>query len=107
MYLQWEDRFNREKPYQIVSENITELDGLARSNIAMIEGPEELIEDIRGRETTFSLDDNGFKILKYAFPAIDYQRHQDVEEIYKPEIEKLLKRDVEGVDKVVFFNWRV
>ena len=107
MYLQWEDRFNREKPYQIVSENITELDGLARSNIAMMEGPEELIEDIRGRETTFSLDENGFKILKYTFPAIDYQRHQDVEEIYKPEVEKLLRRNVEGVDKVVFFNWRV
>ena len=107
MYLQWEDKFNSEKPYQIVSENIPELDDLARSNIAMGEGPEELIEDIRGRETTFDLDENGFKIVKYAFPVIDYQKNQDVEEIYKPEVEKLLKGNVEGVDKVVFFNWRV
>ena len=107
MYLQWEDKFNSEKPYQIVSENISELDSLARSNITMIEGPEEMIEDIRGRETTFDLDKNGFKVLKYTFPAIDYQRNQDVEEIYKTEVEKLLKRNVEGVDKVVFFNWRV
>ena len=107
MYLQWDDTFNSEKPYQIVSENIPELDRLARSNIVMMEGPEELIEDIRGRETTFGLDTNGFMVLKHIFPAIDYQRHQDVEEIYKPEVEKLLKRNVEGVDKVVFFNWRV
>ena len=107
MYLQWEDKFNSEKPYQIVSENIPELDGLARSNITMIEGPEEMIEDIRGRETTFDLDQNGFKVLKCAFPAIDYQRNEDVEEIYKPEVEKLLRENVEGVDKVVFFNWRV
>lgn len=107
MYLRWEDKFNSEKPYQIVSENIPELDRLARSNIAMMEGPEEFIEDIRGRETAFGLDENGFMVLKHTFPAIDYQRHQDVEEIYKPEVERLLKRNVEGVDKVVFFNWRV
>ena len=56
MYLQLEDRFDSKKPYQIVSESISELDGLARPNIAMIEGPEEMIEDIRGRETTFDLD---------------------------------------------------
>lgn len=104
MYLQWEEKFNSEKPYHIVSENIPELDRLARSNITMMEGPEELIEDIQGRETTFGLDKNSFMVCKHTFPAIDYQRNQDVEEIYKPEVDKLLKRNVERVDKVVFFN---
>ena len=94
MYLQWDDKFEQEKPYQIVSENIPELDGLARSNIQMGEGPEELIEDIRGRECTFSLDQNGFRIIKHQFPSIDYQSNDDVENIYKPEIERLLKEQV-------------
>ncbi|KAK3167104.1 hypothetical protein OEA41_010229 [Lepraria neglecta] len=107
MYLQWDDKFEQEKPYQIVSENIPELDGLARSNIQMGEGPEELIEDVRGRESTFSLDQNGFQIIKHQFPSIDYQSNDDVENVYKPEIERLLKEQVEGVDKVVFFNWRL
>ncbi|KAL2036840.1 hypothetical protein N7G274_010383 [Stereocaulon virgatum] len=107
MYLQWEDKFRREKPYQIVSENIPELDGLARSNINMIEGPEELIENIRGRESTFTLDQNGFQILRHQFPPINYQSNDEVENVYKPEIERLLKEEVEGVDRVVFFNWRL
>ena len=94
MYLQWDDKFEQERPYQIVSENIPELDGLARSNIQMGEGPEELIEDIRGRECTFSLDQNGFQIIKHQFPSIDYQSNDDVENVYKPEIERLLKEQV-------------
>lgn len=94
MYLQWDGKFEQEKPYQIVSENIPELDGLARSNIQMGEGPEELIEDIRGRECTFSLDQNGFQIIKHQFPSIDYQSNDDVENVYKPEIERLLKEQV-------------
>lgn len=94
MYLQWDDKFEQEKPYQIVSENIPELDGLARSNIEMGEGPEELIEDVRGRESTFSLDQNGFQIIKHQFPSINYQSNDDVENVYKPEIERLLKEQV-------------
>ena len=94
MYLQWDDKFEQEKPYQIVSENIPELDGLARSNIEMGEGPEELIEDVRGRESAFSLDQNGFQIIKHQFPSIDYQSNDDVENVYKPEIERLLKEQV-------------
>lgn len=94
MYLQWDDKFEQEKPYQIVSENIPELEGLARSNIEMGEGPEELIEDVRGRESTFSLDQNGFQIIKHQFPSINYQSNDDVENVYKPEIERLLKEQV-------------
>lgn len=97
MYLQWEDKFKKEKPYQIVSENIPELDGLARSNINMIEGPEELIENIRGRESTFTLDQNGFQILTHQFPSIDYQSNDEVENMYEPEIERLLKEEVSAM----------
>jgi hypothetical protein len=101
MYLQWEDKFKKEKPYQIVSENIPELDGLARSNINMIEGPEELIEDIRGRESTFTLDQNGFQILTHQFPPINYQSNDEVEHMYKPEIERLLKEEVSAIFAVI------
>ena len=106
-YLRWDDKYHKEKPYQIVSENIPELDHLARSNITMVGGPEELIEDIRGREGSFILDQNGFQITKYQFAKIDYQSKDDVERVYKPEVERLLRTKVPGVDKVVFFNWRV
>ena len=107
MYLRWDKLFEKEKPYQIVSENIPELDDLARSNIEMVEGPEELIEDIRGREEEFSLDEDGFQIITHRFRTVDYQNNNEVETVYKPEIERLLKQHVAGVDKVVFFNWRV
>lgn len=107
MYLQWDEKFRKEKPYQIVSENIPELDHLARSNIKMAAGPEELITDIRGREETFSLDDNGFRIMKHQFSPINYQSNEDVENVYKSDVESLLKEKMSGVDKVVFFNWRV
>ena len=107
MYLQWDELFRKEKPYQIVSENIPEVQHLAKQNIRMAEGPEELITDIRGNESAFSLDENGFQIYEHNFPTIDYQKLEDVEQIYKPELERLLRRNVLGVDKVEFFNWRV
>lgn len=107
MYLLWDDKFKREKPYQIVSENIPELDHLARSNIQMVEGPEELIEDIRGREESFTLDNHGFQILKNRFSTIDYQISEEVETIYQHEVESLLKDSIAGSNKIVFFNWRV
>ena len=107
MYLQWDELFRNEKPYQIVSENIPEVQHLAKQNIRMAEGPEEQITDIRGNESAFSLDDNGFQIYEHNFPMIDYQKLEDVEQIYKPELERLLRRNILGVDRVEFFNWRV
>ena len=107
MYLQWDELFRSEKPYQIVSENIPEVQHLAKQNIRMAEGPEELITDIRGNESAFSLDENGFQIYKHDFPGIDYQKLEDVEQIYKPELERLLRQNIPGVGKVEFFNSRV
>ena len=107
MYLRWDDRFRTEKPYQVVSENIPGLQHIPKQNIQMIEGPEELITDIRGFESAFNLNDHGFQILQHHFPDLDYQHLEDVEHTYKPELERLLKQSVAGVDQVAFFNWRV
>lgn len=84
--------------------NISELRYLARSNIRTVEGLEELIEDIRGKEELFTLDNSGLQNLKYKLPIIDYQSKNDVEKTCKNEVERLPKKSIPGVDKVVFFK---
>lgn len=107
-YLRWDARFNTEKPYQVVSENMPALAGLPKENLLMEQGPEELIADVRGREAQFNVDDHGFAVRSWHFsPDIDYFNVRDVEGRYLDEVTRMLQASVEGCDEMVLFNWKV
>lgn len=102
-YLKWEDIYNKVKPYQVLMD-VPE--GVPRSNPVFEEGPEELVQDVRGRENDFNLDDHGFTFRKHVLQTTDFTK-QTIEATYLNEVAQMLKRELSGANEVVCFNWQV
>jgi hypothetical protein len=62
-----------------------------------------LIEDGRGRESAFTLDRNGFTLLRAPTQVRDFYAPEEVKTVYYPEVERLL-RDTLGASRVVVFD---
>jgi hypothetical protein len=77
------------------------------SNVKLEPGPEETINDVRGRESEFTLERNGFQYLHAPTRIEDFASKDALETDYLKECERLLRREVPGVDEVVFFDARV
>jgi hypothetical protein len=72
-----------------------------------IDDPREiLIEDARGHEHEFTLDRNGFALVRSASRVRDFYDPAEVEKTYYPEVERLLRAEL-GVDRVVIFDHTV
>lgn len=80
-----------------------------RQNNTKFEARYQTIHDIRGSTENSTLDENGFTIREFrscldSKGTIDRER---VEGEYLPEVEHLIRDQVQGVDQVFFFEWRV
>jgi hypothetical protein len=69
-----------------------------------IEDPHDVvIEDGRGREAEFTLDRNGFQIVRAPTQVRDFYDREHVKEVYYPEVERLLLRTL-GASRVKVFD---
>jgi len=64
------------------------------------------IEDARGREAEFTLDRNGFALVKAPTAVKDFYDREEIKRVYYPEVEKLLK-DKLGASRVFVFDHNV
>ena len=72
-----------------------------------IDDPREIrIEDARGREHEFTLDLNGFALVKAPSQVRDFYADEEVRRTYYAEVEQLL-RDRLGASRVVIFDHTV
>jgi hypothetical protein len=72
-----------------------------------IDDPREVrIEDARGHERQFTLDRNGFQLVRSASHVADFYSPEEVERVYYPEVERLL-RDTLGASRVTIFDHTV
>jgi hypothetical protein len=79
--------------------------GVPRSN--GINDPHAVtIEDARGHESEFTLDRNGFALIKAPTEVADFYTPEEIERVYYPEVERLL-RNVLGASRVVVFDHNV
>jgi hypothetical protein len=62
-----------------------------------------LIQDARGRESAFTLDRNGFALLRTPTQVRDFYSPEEVKAVYYPEVERLL-RDTLGASRVFAFD---
>ena len=62
---------------------------------------------MRGMEQTYTLNDHAFTYRHHNFEFDDYEDRKAVEAHYLPKVEKFIRSEVEDVDKVFFFDWRV
>ena len=107
-YLEWQDLFAKEKPVQVLDAHKAASDQKA-ATITFHDSIVEEVEDVRGHESDFSIDVQGFEYLKHA-SAVKPTQFQDknyVDEHYLPECEELLKKRFDGVDRIHFLYWRV
>jgi hypothetical protein len=107
-FLDWQDVYEKEKPYQVIMTDEEQIsDEFKDTNLVFSNDyQEQLISDIRGRENDFCLDQNGFAIVKQQ-TAVTFKDEKEIDDVYIPEIEKLMQQEVGGADRVFIFDWRV
>src|SRR6201987_2379753 len=64
------------------------------------------IEDARGREREFTLDRNGFALIKAPTSVRSFYDPDEIKSVYYPEVERLL-RETLGASRVVAFDHNV
>lgn len=106
-YLKWDKLYETEKPFQIFVPLPDDVEDSRTDNLIFESEEEQEILDIRGSESQFSLDDNGFQIVSSGTKMDAFDSKAKIEDVYLPELVELLQRHVAGADRIVFFNWRV
>jgi hypothetical protein len=104
-YLDWQDLYNTEKPFQIFS--YLQDPNIRYTNLVFKDNGFETVHDARGHESDFTLDRNGFKFVKHQTGMKDFKSKEDIENIYLPEIKNLVKKHVDDVEIVHAYDWRV
>ena len=105
-FLQWQKLYDVEKPFQIFI-NIPKDAEDPRDTNLVFETVDLKVQDVRNLRVEFSLEANGFVYRQHVTEVTDFTDRAVVERHYLPEIETLLRRELDGVDRVFFFDWRV
>lgn len=92
------------KPIQITP---SFLDIERRTNVQLEPGPLETIRDVRGRENEFSLDVHGFRYVHAPTRFQNWSSHSEIAAKYLPELESLLRRELDGCDEIMFYDARI
>ncbi|KAI5814421.1 hypothetical protein BZA77DRAFT_318827 [Pyronema omphalodes] len=99
--------YENEKPYHIFAAIPRDA---KRTNIEYERGPEQPITDIRGRESEFTLDKQGFTFKLWTPPQLDWKNEQEINEKYFPAVKKLLCEllsSTQDVKRCELFSWRM
>lgn len=105
-FLQWQELYEEERPFQIFI-NIPEDAEDQRNTNLVFEKVGLTVHDVRGHSEDFSLDTNGFMYRQHSTKTTSFRNRKFVGENYLPEVEALLKHEVEGADQIFFFDWRL
>ncbi|KAH7156763.1 hypothetical protein EDB81DRAFT_399105 [Dactylonectria macrodidyma] len=64
------------------------------------------IHDIRGRETSFNLDNDAFQIIQDVPPSkeTEFRDDQSIQDNYYPEVEQLLLNHIPGANRIYIFD---
>ncbi|SPO02305.1 uncharacterized protein DNG_04978 [Cephalotrichum gorgonifer] len=101
-YVQWDECFKSEKPYEVISELP---DGYKKRNFSLAAEPEQTIRNIRGREHEFNLDDHAFEVRRHKIEDVPFDKGY-IERHYLPTVVALLQTVDPGAE-VYIFDWRV
>jgi len=105
-YLKWKSLYHHEKPFNIFLDPPKDAKDQRTTNLTY-EDRETYFRDVRGHESSFSLDGNGFIFRRYSLTFDNFEDPKAVETEYLPEVERIIKQEVEGADKIFIFDWRV
>lgn len=108
-YLQRLDIYNRQKPYEIfVPLERLSNPAIPRTNL-QFEAKTALVQDARGREGEFTLDNHGFAFRTHETQALGPQppSGERIESEYVQEVQDLIRTCIPGIVRMCTFDWRV
>ena len=105
-FLEWQELYEVEKPFQIFINIPNDAEDRRDTNL-VFKSVVLQVHDIRESSKDFSLDENGFMYRQHTTKTTSFTDRRTVDQNYLPEIEALLRRELDGVDRVFFFDWRV
>ncbi|PSN60877.1 methyltransferase CmcJ [Corynespora cassiicola Philippines] len=103
-FLKWKSLFEVEKPFQIFMDLSPHATDQRKTNLEW-EEKEIAITDFRGKEG-FQLDTQGFT-MRNIEGFTELTIGEDICQNYIPAVKKLLKRELEDVETVFVFDWRL
>ncbi|CAI7587580.1 unnamed protein product [Penicillium discolor] len=118
-YLQWQTNYTHTKPYRVAQFGRKRKNNGQKKphNLVFREGDAvETIRDIRGTTEAegnqrFTLEINGFVYSRYPPPLFtnpkDFGAPDHIQNIFLPECEAILRNEIEGVDQVFIFDWKI
>ncbi|KAL9120122.1 MAG: hypothetical protein Q9187_003326 [Circinaria calcarea] len=105
-FLKWQKLYETEKPFKIFI-NVPKDAQDPRDTNLVFESVNVRVHNVREHVDGFSLDNNGFMYRQHLTRLSNFTDRKSVDETYLPEMEALLKKEVDGVDQVFFFDWRL
>jgi hypothetical protein len=109
-FLQWTDLYLTEKPFQLFLDIDPNAADQRKTNL-VFEEKDIRVTNLRSQEHLFSLDQNGFIVRKFPEAASCFQETPPdaniVETKYFPAVERLLRKEVDGIDRLFLLDWRV
>ncbi|TAQ90712.1 hypothetical protein B7494_g1008 [Chlorociboria aeruginascens] len=108
-YLEWQDIYKVEKPFQILIDLPKDTPVARKTNLVFSEGFEENVADVREHIRDFNLDTHGFTYATHTtqLEGVAFNDKTQVENVYIPECEKILRDAMDGVDQVHIYNWLI
>jgi hypothetical protein len=107
-YLKWQDKYLKEKPYQILSGLDPGETSISNSNLIFETGPLERVRDVRGEEGNYCLDEHGFAFRKVDSTFWNFDDREKVERDFIPNVvEPFILENVGGANRIVVFDWHV
>ena len=104
-YLQWQDKYLVEKPYQVFVPLPVGVPEESAKNSAFDLGDEEVIRDIRSSNTKFTLAEQGFTTCRMEMSPHLFSETEIIND-YIPATCELVKAAVDA-ETVIPFDWRV
>ena len=104
-YLQWQDKYFVEKPYQVFVPLPVGVPEESATNLTFDLGDEEVIRDIRSSSTEFTLTEHGFTTCWMEMSPHLFSEMEIIND-YIPTTCELVKKAV-NAETVIPFDWRV
>jgi len=105
-FIQWQELYNVEKPFQVLTQIPPEAEDQRDTNLVFKE-IEVDVQDVRKLPKPPTTDSHGFTYRRRSTNFTNFDSRQAVEQNYLPEVESLIKEEIDGVGRVFIFDWRL
>jgi hypothetical protein len=106
-FIEWQELYEVEKPFEIFMQLPSGYGPADRTNLVFKQHKGNLVHDMRGVERQFVLDEHGFQIMDRPTSFRLWNDREAVELVYARECAGVLKQALDDVDWIYFYNWRV